>query len=198
MAKMKNSSISKVAWKKTQWNEAIDLSLLFRIGVLNRWVGICSKLNEPGGKRCHFGIGEEKQRNERIFSSQRKRHKSLNRHIPNGRPNTLSYNSRDKKNAPIIHVIRQLKIKIRQPDEKLMKSEINAMTDLVRKTSVDPNLLHLRIYIRNDQKMQAAEDLIPVFDNLTKRFELISAVDWFVKPENFLKTCKRDGLIASR
>ena len=81
-------------------------------------------------------------------------------------------------------------IKNIKAEENLRKAKFTFMVGLktlIRKSSVDPKLIQLKINLRNNQKERALEDISPVFIEPNERFGLQFAGDKIVIPEYLKK-----------
>ena len=87
-------------------------------------------------------------------------------------------------------VIEKPIIKNAEAEGNFRKAKFNfivGLKTLVRKTSVDPKLIQLKICLRNNQKKRALEDISPVFIELNKRSGLQFAGNKIVIPEYLKK-----------
>ena len=168
---------------------AIDLELLFRNNEKNRWSGGYLEFNEQR-------VSTSTERNRQEFTE----NVSSTEGSEVARP-TASFPIVDLKDHEIAekktfhyiqvnYMIEKPKIVNAEAEENLRKSEFNFMVDLktlIHKISVDPQLLRLKICLRNDHKERAPEEISPVFIEFTKRFGLLFAGDKIVRPEELKK-----------
>ena len=72
------------------------------------------------------------------------------------------------------HIFQKLKILKAEAEENVKKSKFNFMGDLktlIHKISVDPELLQMKVCLRNRQKERTPKKS-PIFTELTNRFDL--------------------------
>ena len=83
-------------------------------------------------------------------------------------------------------IVEKPKIVNAEAKENPKKAEFFFMSDLnflIFKSSIDPKLLQLKIYLPNNQKGRAFEKFSTVVTELTKQFSLLFVGEEIVKPE---------------